>query len=515
MAVLYLKRVSQSLPSCRILGSVRDLSHFTKHPLNSVETGKRSPNIAFFLGFGLGGLLGFSGIFYGKKQRKTSRIEASFNEKESEEKENKFPLPVPNKREENIYGNSYWTIQSAIEESQHIIKCMKEEIGCPGVCIAVSLDGKTVWSEGFGFADVENRVLCTSETVMRIASISKPFTATAVAKLWEKGKLDLDAPIQKYVTSFPEKSFSGSPVTLTTRHLLSHLGGIRHYQKPTASSEENETNKEKRGTVSDGCTCRRGGDSQFEEFYSKDHYKSVSEAIAIFKDDPLLSNPGTSFLYTTHGWTLLSAVVESISGQDFLLFMKKLFKDLGMENTCAEFNDTIIMNRARFYQRNCKGRLMNTPYVDNSCKWAGGGFLSTVKDLIQFGNSLLYAKQIGEVDSKEASGYLPGFLKPHTVTELWKIVANTEGQGDGAGGYGLGWEVIAEKQEFGWCSHQSECVLHNGGAVGASSILMIRPQKIHPKPPKGVVIAILVNLQGVNLQKTALAVAQCFERTQQ
>ena len=60
------------------------------------------------------------------------------------------------------------------------------------------------------------------------------------------------------------------------------------------------------------------------------------------------------------------------------------------------------------------------------------------------------------------TGYLPGFLKPHTVTELWKIVANTEGQGDRDGGYGLGWEVIAEKQEFGCCSHQSECVFHDG-----------------------------------------------------
>lgn len=67
------------------------------------------------------------------------------------------------------------------------------------------------------------------------------------AKLWEEGKLDLDAPIQKYVISFPEKSFRGSPVTLTTRHLLSHLGGIRHYQKPTTSSEENKTEKEKKG----------------------------------------------------------------------------------------------------------------------------------------------------------------------------------------------------------------------------------------------------------------------------
>lgn len=75
----------------------------------------------------------------------------------------------------------------------------------------------------------------------------------------------------------------------------------------------------------------------------------------MFKDDPLLSSPGASYLYTTHGWTLLSAVVESISGQDFLLYMKKLFKDLGMENTGAEFNDTIILNRARLsYVTWCK-----------------------------------------------------------------------------------------------------------------------------------------------------------------
>ena len=72
-----------------------------------------------------------------------------------------------------------------------------------------------------------------------------------------------------------------------------------------------------------------------------------TEAISIFKDDPLLSDPGTSYLYTTHGWTLLSAVIEGASGEDFLLFMKKLFKELGMENTCAELNNRIIYNRAR------------------------------------------------------------------------------------------------------------------------------------------------------------------------
>ena len=71
------------------------------------------------------------------------------------------------------------SLQSAIDESKSLVQCMKEESGSPGVCVAVSVDGKIVWSEGFGFADVENRVLCSSKTVMRIASISKPITATA------------------------------------------------------------------------------------------------------------------------------------------------------------------------------------------------------------------------------------------------------------------------------------------------------------------------------------------------
>ena len=86
---------------------------------------------------------------------------------------------------------------------------------------------------------------------------------------------------------------------------------------------------------------------KFSFLFSQDHYDTVTEAISIFRDDPLLSDPGTSYLYTTHGWTLLSAVIEGASSEDFLPFMKKLFKELGMENTCAEFNDKIIYNRAR------------------------------------------------------------------------------------------------------------------------------------------------------------------------
>jgi len=110
-------------------------------------------------------------------------------------------------------------------------------------------------------------------------------------------------------------------------------------------------------------------------------------------------------------------------------------------------------------------------------------------------------------------GRLPGFLKPETVTELWKIVTNTEGKGHKDGGYGLGWAVIPEKQEFGACNHQSETILHSGGAIGCSSILLIRPT-YGAQPPKGVVVSLLVNLQEVGLEKTAMAVAASFQKVQ-
>ena len=96
----------------------------------------------------------------------------------------------------------------------------------PGISVAVVLGGQPVWSTGYGMADLENSVPATSATLFRLASVSKPITATAILQLWERGKLDLDGPVQKYCPAFPQKEFS-----ITTRELLGHLGGIRHYNR--------------------------------------------------------------------------------------------------------------------------------------------------------------------------------------------------------------------------------------------------------------------------------------------
>ena len=97
--------------------------------------------------------------------------------------------------------------------------------GTPGLALAVAVDGKIVYSEGFGYADLEERVPVWPTTKFRIGSISKPLTATALMQLVEAGKLDLDAPVQKYVPSFPDKG-----AVITVRMVGGHLGGIRHYR---------------------------------------------------------------------------------------------------------------------------------------------------------------------------------------------------------------------------------------------------------------------------------------------
>ncbi|XP_029431256.1 serine beta-lactamase-like protein LACTB, mitochondrial isoform X2 [Rhinatrema bivittatum] len=357
----------------------------------------------------------------------------------------------------------------AIAQSRDLLRMIKDESGVPGIVVGVSVDGKEVWSEGLGFADVENRVPCKPTTVMRIASISKPLTMMAVARLWQEGKLDFDAPVQNYVPEFPEKEFEGEKVTITTRMLVSHLSGIRHYEKDIQAvrdekakkaskltsdaankraeenaNEEKESKKdkdiarkkEKSTAKNEAATAKPEQDKETrparekkefdkEEYYLKEKFENVIASLELFKNDPLVFKPGSQFLYSTHAWTLVSAVVERASGQKFLDYMKKMFHDLGMHTTVQEEHDPMIYNRARFYVYNNKSRLVNAPYVDNSYKWAGGGFLSTVGDLLIFGNAMLYSYQAKQFHSL-GQKLLPGYLQPDTMAMMWLPVPNTE-----------------------------------------------------------------------------------------
>jgi serine beta-lactamase-like protein LACTB len=296
--------------------------------------------------------------------------------------------------------------------------------GTPGLALAVAVDGKLVYSEGFGFADLEERTPVWPTTKFRIASISKPVTAVGLMELVELGKLDLDAPVQKYVPSFPDK---GAPITV--RMVAGHLAGIRHYK----------------------------GD----EFLIQKHYASVSEGLKIFQDDPLVSPPGTKFNYSSYGFNLLSAVIESASGENFLTYMQEhVFTSMGLVHTTPDQNTLIVEQRSRFYEKAKDGGPENAPYVDNSYKWAGGGFLSTAEDLVRFGSALLQ----------------PGFLKAESLKTMFTSQKTSAGEETG---YGIGWGL-------GKSPSGKKVYAHSGGAVGGTSQLIVYPES-------HIVIALVTN----------------------
>jgi serine beta-lactamase-like protein LACTB, mitochondrial len=296
----------------------------------------------------------------------------------------------------------------------------------PGMSVAVAVDSKLVWAEGFGLADLEQCVAASPKTKFRIGSTSKPLTSAAAALLFDQGRLDLDAPVQRYVPSFPDKGY-----VITTRQLLGHLAGIRGYNAADGEKENQQP------------------------------FASVADSLKRFKDDPLVAEPGTKWVYSTYGYTLASAVIEGASGQDFLTFVhEKVFMPLGMQDTVADENTKIIPNRARWYSVRGDGSYENSPYADLSYKWAGGGFLSTAEDLVRFGSALLG----------------PGLLKQDTLSMIFTPQQTSTG-GKTKMKYGLGWEVHEPGDPDPGGHGTVRRFEHGGGATGSSSLLIIYPDQ--------------------------------------
>jgi len=336
----------------------------------------------------------------------------------------------------------YGTFAETVASSRALIDSLMRARNLPGLSIAVSVDGEVVWSEGFGYADIEQRTMVTPTTKFRIGSISKPLTAAALALLTEQGLLDLDAPIQRYVPSFPDKAKG----VITSRLLAGHLAGVRHY-------------------------------GSAEEFLSSKRYATVLEGLDIFKDDTLRTPPGEKYSYSSYGWNLLSAVVEGASGEQFLAYMQEhVFRPLDLRHTVADYTDSIITGRSGFYDRAADSSLINAPYVDNSYKWAGGGFLSTPEDLLRFANAHVQA----------------GFLRPETVNLLWTSQRNAAGEEIS---YGIGWAVGE--------LNGRRLISHGGGSVGGNSWLAILPDE-------KVALAVAANIGGAGYGAVPRRILEMF-----
>ncbi len=311
------------------------------------------------------------------------------------------------------------------------INAMIETTGIPGLSVTVMKNGNIVWTKGVGKSDLEKNVAVTPETRFRLASVSKIITAAALGRLVDDGKLDLDAPISSYVEQLPE-TLGG----ITARQLAGHLAGIRHYQRKDFDPVQIDNM----------------------------NFPTMKSALAIFKDDPLVSAPGTAYNYSTFGFTLLAAVIQGASGRPFLEYMEEqVFEPLKLASAGPDSPSLVIADRTAFYMPGPENTVINASFVNPSYKWAGGGLLMNSQDLARFGNAHLR----------------PGFLKD----SVWKTMFISQKTANGREtGVGIAWRI--DNGYFG-----NRIYHHEGSMNGARSALLIYPEH-------DLVVALLSNYSG-------------------
>lgn len=339
---------------------------------------------------------------------------------------------------------------SAVESSRQSVRASITEQNLPGLSVAVGVDGEIVWAEGFGWADIDNRVPVTPGTRFRIGTASIALTSAAAGLLLEKDRLKLDDEIQTYVPAFPKKASS-----VTLRQLMGHLAGMRN----------------------------DGGDEG--PLFSM-HCERPVEGIKPFAARSLLFEPGTEYRYSSYGWILVSAAIETAAGEPFLDFMRKqIFEPLRMEDTIADSATESIPNRATpyfpRYGADPRYGLHLMRQVDYSCYAGSSVFLSTPSDLVRFGMAINSGK----------------LLKPATVELLQTSQRLSSGQETG---YGLGWEI--ENVEL--AGQQVRAVGHDGKTLGGTvaSLMTFREQ--------GIVVAVTSNISYADTSAIAVKIAEAF-----
>jgi CubicO group peptidase (beta-lactamase class C family) len=340
----------------------------------------------------------------------------------------------------------------AVRQGQQLARAVLAGHDVPGLSVAVAVDGHVVWTEGFGWSDVESHAPVTPLTRFRLGALSKPLTAVAAALLYDQGRLDLDAPVQRYVSAYPQKQWS-----VTTRQLMGDVAGVHRIR--------GDNNDAMPGT----------------------HCASVGQAVAMLSDDPLMFQPGTQYRYSIWGWVLVSAVVEGAAREPFARFMAhNVFEPLTMERTVTAETEDLDDVTPRHSPRWVFGIRLGVEEglrPDYSCLAGAGAFLSTPADLVRFGSAMLQ----------------PGLLNAGTIAAF-------ETPGRLASGvpttYALGWTVGTVQL----AGEAARLVSHRGNPAGGTVSLLIFPDL-------GLAIAAAANASGTStVDPFARQVAEVFAR---
>lgn len=327
-----------------------------------------------------------------------------------------------------------------------ILAALVEANGIPGMAASVWKDGKVVWSGEAGYRDAEKRLPVEQDTVFRLASVSKIFAVVAAGRLREQGRLDVDQPVQASVDYLDNDWPS-----ITTRQLAAHTSGIPHYQ-----------------VVDEGRGARR--------------FRSIEEAVSVFSDRDLLFAPGTSYSYSSYGYTLLSAVIERAAGMSYLDYVAAEIVPGLLIGPDVTDRAHASASRAYTYQG---GQLVAATPHDYSYSWAGAGLGASANSLSRFGGRLLS----GAVVSDATFAWM---MEPARLSD--GSIINDD---DFPVGFGL----------RGGTDSDGERIAHHAGAtLGARSVLLLYPDR-------DVAVSVLSNAPWVSeIEQTATVLSAPFRQ---
>ncbi|HWP36552.1 MAG TPA: serine hydrolase domain-containing protein [Gemmatimonadales bacterium] len=299
-----------------------------------------------------------------------------------------------------------------------VIRQVMDSTGAPAIAVAVAQHGRIIWEEGFGWADRERRIPATQHTMFSLASISKPITATGLMRLVEEGKVELDAPANRYLGLGTLTGLAGEDDGATVRRVLSHTAGLPlHYR-----------------------------------FYYADlDYREPTMDETIARYGVLVYPPGVVYEYSNLGYGIIDHIIERVSGLSYPDYMRtRVFAPLGLTRTSVHIGPGLEPYVAQRYD----SRLRPIPYYDFDHD-GGSAVYASAHDLVRFGMFHL----------KERLADQQRILLDSTIDLMQRSQTPTSSGVQ----YGLGWRSL---DEFGWTR-----VNHTGGMPGVATILALYPSE--------------------------------------
>jgi len=305
--------------------------------------------------------------------------------------------------------------EASLAERLDAIVAASVPADAPGVAVIVVQDGKTLLRKGYGLADLERNVPITPETIFRIGSITKQYTAVAVLQLVKEGKVGLDDPLSKYVPDFPNAD------KVTVRHLLTHTSGIKSYTNVPS----------------------------FMQHLRED--KTPLQVVEAVRNEPADFAPGEKWLYNNSGYIFLGIIIEKASGMPYAEYMqKKLFTPLGLTHTFVGDENRVVRGRAQGYEQDAPDSFRHARYVSMTQPYAAGAIESNVDDLAKW-NALLLSGKVIDADLLKLA---------------WTDSTTSNGKPTG---YGFGWQISDEDGV--------RYIEHGGGIMGFVSHGTLVPEK--------------------------------------